>query len=137
MNQDLITGIDDIDHQNQALLDHLDILHDSMRRGQSRGALRDVLQFLESYVVEHFNRELTYMNRYRYPDMLQHKAEHETFQKDILAFKEKYTSLKAQGEITTFLGLDLVRKLQAWFDTHVSTVDRKMSVFLKEQMGTK
>jgi hemerythrin len=127
-------GIEEIDTQHQELLDRMDLLRDYMRRGQSRNAIRDTLKFLDAYVMEHFDTEVKYMQRYSYPGLLQHKAEHETFLKDLAAFKEKFTSLHTQGEITTFLSLDIVRRLNDWFTNHIATVDGKMGAFLKERM---
>ncbi len=134
MDPEVTIGIEEIDRQHQELLDRMELLRDYMRRGQSRDAIRDTLKFLESYVVEHFATEVRYMERYRYPDIREHRTEHETFLRDFTAFKEKFTSMQAQGESTTFLGLDIVRKLNAWFTDHIATIDTKMGRFLAEQM---
>jgi len=136
VDQELTIGIDEIDKQHQELLDRMELLRDYMRRGKSKDAIRDTLKFLESYAVEHFATEVKYMDQYRYPDILQHKAEHETFLRDLAAFKDKFFSLQAQGEITTFLGIDIVRKLNDWFNNHIATVDSKMGAFLAERMRT-
>jgi len=134
MGLEYVIGIEEIDKQHEGLLDRIDLLSDYMRRGQSRDAIRDTLKFLEAYVVEHFATEVKYMQRYSYPGLLQHKAEHESFIKDLTAFKEKFMSLQAQGEITTFLGLDFVRKLNDWFTNHIATVDKKMGEYLAERI---
>jgi hemerythrin len=134
VDQDLMIGIEEIDNQHQELLDRMDLLRDYLRRGQSRDAIRDTLKFLESYVVEHFETEVKYMQRYSYPGLLQHKAEHEVFLNDFSALKGKFASLMAQGEITTFLGVDIMRKLNDWFTNHIATVDAKMGAFLAEKM---
>lgn len=135
MDQELTIGIEEIDRQHEELLDRMDNLRDAMRRGQSNDVIRNTLKFLETYVVEHFDTEVKYMQRYNYTGILLHKAEHETFMKDFAALKEKFTSLQAQGESTTFLGVDIVRKLNDWFTKHIATVDNKMGVFLAERMA--
>jgi len=137
VDQDFIIGIEEIDKQHQELLDRMELLRDYMRRGQSRDAVRDTLKFLEAYVVEHFATEVKYMQRYNYPGILLHKKEHEIFLKDLTAFKEQFLSLQAQGDITTFLGLDIVRKLNVWFTNHISTIDRKLGDYLAEKMPPK
>ncbi len=134
MDQELIIGIEEIDAQHGQLLERMDLLRDYMRRGQSRDAIRDTLKFLEVYVAEHFAAEVRYMQRYSYPGLLQHKAEHEIFLKDFAALKDKFTTLQAQGESTTFLGVDIVRKLNDWFTNHIATVDAKMGRYLAEKM---
>jgi hemerythrin len=75
------------------------------------------------------------MQRYNYPAILLHKAEHEKFLKDFAAYKEEFTSQQAKGEITTFLVLDIVRKLNDWFANHILSVDTTMGAFLAEKMG--
>jgi hemerythrin len=75
------------------------------------------------------------MLRYVYPGLISHRREHEKFLKDLTAFKEKFTSLDAQGELTTFLGLDIVRKLNDWFTNHIFEVDKKMGAYLAEKMA--
>lgn len=137
MDQELAIGIEEIDRQHAELLDRMEHLRDAMRRGQSRDAIVGTLRFLEDYVVEHFATEVKYMLRYNYPGILLHKAEHETFLKDFAALKEKFTSLQAKGEITTFLGVDIVRKLNDWFTNHIATIDKKMGEFLAEKMPAK
>jgi hemerythrin len=126
-------GIEEIDKQHEELLDRVDYLRDAMRRGQSSDVIRSTLQFLEGYVVDHFDTEVKYMQRYNYPAILLHKAEHEKFLKDFAAFRDKFTVRRAQGESTTFLGIDIVRKLNDWFTEHISTVDMKMGAFLAEK----
>ena len=97
-------------------------------------AIIETLRFLDAYGVEHFATEVKYMLRHNYPGILLHKSEHETFLKDVNALKEKFTALQAQGEITTFLGVDIVRKLNEWFANHIAAVDKKMGAFLAEKM---
>ena len=137
MDQEFTIGIEEIDKQHQELLDRMELLRDYIRRGQSRDAIRDTLKFLEGYVVKHFDTEVKYMQRYNYPAILLHKAEHEKFLKDFAAGKEEFTSLHAKGEITTFLGITIVRKLNDWFTEHISTVDMKMGAFLAEKIQSK
>jgi hemerythrin-like metal-binding protein len=135
MDQSFILGIEDIDKQHQALFDQLDLLRDYVRRGQSRDAIRDTLKFLESYVIEHFAVETGYMNTYGYPDLQAHQEEHEAFLEDFAGFREKFSSLQTKGEMTTFLGLEIVRKLNAWLAEHIMTVDKKLGAFLLQKMS--
>ena len=133
MDQEHTIGIEEIDQQHEELLERMDYLRDAMRRGQSREIIQDTLRFLEKYVVEHFDTEVKYMQRRHYPGILLHKAEHEIFLKDFHAFKDKFTALQAKGEITTFLGVDIVRRLNDWFTNHIATVDKKMGDFLMKR----
>ena len=137
MDQELNIGVEEIDQQHAELLERMDVLRDYMRRGQSRDAIRDTLKFLDAYMVEHFATEVKYMQRYSYPAILLHKAEHETFLKDFAALKARYTEAHTQGDITPFLGIDIVRKLSSWFTNHIATDDRKLGEHLAEKMPPK
>ena len=130
-------GIEQIDRQHQEILDRMDLLRDAVRRGQGRSELHRTLRFLEDYAIEHFGTEERYMQRYSYPELLRHKAEHTKFLKDLADIREKCTSLEAKGEITTFLGLEIVRKLNDWFTSHIFDVDKKMGVYLSEKLDTR
>jgi hemerythrin-like metal-binding protein len=137
VDQEFAIGIEEIDVQHEELLDRMDYLRDAMRRGQGKDVIPTTLQFLEGYVVKHFDTEVKYMQRYNYPAILLHKAEHEKFLKEFAAYKEEFTSLHVKGEITTFLGLNIVRKLNDWFTEHISTVDMRMGAFLAEKIQSK
>ena len=126
-------GIEEIDRQHQELLDRMEVLREHVRRGQASTAVQQTLRFLQTYMADHFATEEKYMQRYNYPGILLHKAEHEMFLKDLDALKEKFIAQLEQGEITTFLGLDIVRKLGEWFSTHIATIDLKMGEFLAER----
>ena len=133
MDQDYTIGIEEIDRQHTELLERMELLRDYMRRGQGRGVIMDTLRFLESYAAEHFATEVKYMQRYHYPELLSHKAEHEVFVKDLAAIKEKFTAAHSQGDVTPFMIIEVVRKLNDWFTDHILTVDRKMGAFLAEK----
>jgi len=135
MEKECTTGIEEIDKQHRELLDRMEVLRDHVRRGQASTAVQQTLRFLQTYMADHFATEEKYMQRYNYPGILLHKAEHELFLKDFAALKEKFISQLAQGEITTFLGLDIVRKLSEWFSNHITTIDQKMGEFLAERVS--
>jgi hemerythrin len=135
MEEDFTIGIEQIDQQHRELLERMELLRDAMRRGKGREEVQRTLRFLEEYVVEHFSTEERYMLRHAYPGLLSHKAEHAKFLKDLTAFKEKFTAMESKGELTTFLGVDIVRKLNDWFTNHIFEVDKKMGSYLAEKMG--
>ncbi len=111
MEQDYSIGIEQIDLQHKELSERMELLRDAMRKGQSRDTIRATLRFLEGYAVEHSATEERYMLRYNYPGILLHKTEHATFLGDLGAPRDKFLSLEALGEFTTFPGLDIVRRV--------------------------
>ncbi len=134
MEQDFTIGIAEIDEQHRELLDRIDLLRDAIRRGKSRETIRTTLEFLQEYVADHFIAEERYMQRYTYPGLYAHRLEHQKFTKDLAAFRDTFVSLEAKGELTTFVGLDIVRRLNDWFTNHIFEVDKKMGAYLAEKM---
>ncbi len=133
-NQDLSIGIELLDSQHKELFQHISALRASLRAGTSRDALFKTLRFLEEYVVVHFDAEAHYMRRFDYPGIIEHEAEHEKFVKALADFKKELQALESRGEITSFLGIEIERKLSGWLADHIGNIDRKMGAFLAERL---
>ncbi len=134
MEQVLGIGIEQLDKQHEAFFEHMDLLQDALWRGHSRTAVQDTLRFLEDYAAVHFSAEERYMQRHAYPEFLAHRAEHGGFLRELEQFKGKLRSLESQGDFTTFLALDIVRKLNDWLENHINESDRRMGAYLAQKM---
>ncbi len=133
-SDDLSTGIERLDNEHKELFQHISALRAATRAGNAREALHNTLRFLEGYVKEHFDAEVEYMRRFEYPGILQHEAEHDQFIASLAEFKKELAELDSRGEITSFLGIEIERKLTAWLADHVGSTDRKMADFLAGKM---
>jgi hemerythrin len=133
-NQDLAIGIDLIDTQHEEIFHRIDELRSAIRAGRAREALFNTVAFLEEYIDEHFSVEERYMRQYDYPGILEHIKEHERFKEDFEGFKTRLAELEAAGEFTSFLEIEMERKLSAWFGEHITTIDKKLGVYLAERM---
>ena len=60
-------GIDSIHNQHKELFDYLDKLLTSIEEGKSNDEVIKTLDFLEEYVVKHFNEEEEIQNKTNYP----------------------------------------------------------------------
>ena len=60
-------GIDSIDNQHKELFNRLDQLLSSIDEGRSNDEVIKTLDFLEEYVVKHFNEEEEIQNKINYP----------------------------------------------------------------------
>ena len=70
------TGISIIDTQHKALFDAVNKLADSFKEGTSKSAVKDSMDFLVKYTVEHFQTEEKVMKDMGYPKLTSHMAEH-------------------------------------------------------------
>lgn len=129
-NQNLATGVEEIDNQHKELFNRVNMLFEACRQCKGREEVSKLVKFLEEYVVTHFGTEEKYMTRYGYPDYPSHKEQHTNFIKDFLELKKQF---EMQGE-TLSLTIKINKKIVDWLIQHIGKVDMKMGVFLKNKM---
>lgn len=118
------TNIKIIDEQHQGLVEILNSLYDSMLINNSSAELGELLEKLVNYTVIHFKSEEALLDKYDYPETVEHKAEHK-----YLANKaEKYLKDYKSGvlDITD----DVLYFLKDWLKKHIVHTDKKYSAFL-------
>ncbi len=116
-----------IDQQHRELFDHADKLLDAMRDGRASDELGRLLDFLGSYVVEHFGTEERLMAAGKYPATAEHKAQHAEF---VRRFQEDVETYRAKGA-TSVVVLDLRDMLRGWLVTYVCSADLQLATFLR------
>lgn len=118
------TGIPVIDTQHKTLFAAVNKLADSFKAGTSTSQVRESLDFLVRYTVEHFQTEEKHMQDMGYPKLTSHMAEHAQ-----LVDKAKVLQARmAEGkpvtvEVTTFLA--------DWLKHHINEVDMGYVEFAK------
>jgi len=121
----------DRDHQRLAmLLDHLaagfgDYGPESPRGQAAQQPLLDQLAVLADETREHFAREEALMRTADYPDLGEHRAEHEIMRAELI---ELTREIAARGDCR--LELDTLRALKAWFLGHLLDTDRRLAQHL-------
>jgi hemerythrin len=115
-----------IDRQHQELFARADQLLEAMQKGRAGEELAELLQFLKSYVQEHFGTEERLMVSKGYPAVVAHRAQHAEF---VRRFEEDLEAFTAKGA-TAMVVLDIKDLIRGWLVNHVSTVDVKLAGFL-------
>jgi hemerythrin len=130
-NKDYDLGIPTIDGQHKELFQWIDKLTLSMYEGKGKEELLNVIEFLSSFVEEHFSYEEELMSRTPYPDLLLHKQKHREF-------INYFTSLKyeiAKRGADNFLAIKVAKEILSWWEEHESQYDRKYVPFVKKIIG--
>ena len=125
-SDDLRVGHEEIDRQHESLFEIVNRLHDAMRAGTSRQEQGNILAFLRTYTVEHFEMEETLMRDTAYPDLDSHKALHDNLVQQVNDLEQKY----AAGSMT--LSIMVMHFLKDWLAHHISEVDRKLADHLRK-----
>ena len=118
-------GIDSIDSQHRELFNRLDQLLASIDDGRSNDEVIKTLDFLEEYVVKHFNEEEEIQNRINYPLL---NIQHEEFKGNLKEFRNIF---ETQGT-SILLAINIQEKLVSWFKNHIMNLDKDLGDFLIE-----
>ena len=123
----LLTGIDEIDGQHRELFARIGALLEASRSGRSREEVVRLLEFLGSYVVDHFAVEERIMEEAGYPRLGGHRAEHLQFMKELAILRHE---LKSEGPTKLFV-IRVGNRVTEWLREHIYRTDRILADWLK------
>lgn len=129
----LETGIELIDYQHKELFRRIDKLELAMYSGESSMELIYLIKYLESYVTEHFEAEEKLMLEVDYPDLFNHRKEHNEFR--ILA-QEIMSSCQDKGA-DTYLAINVDKQMRRWWENHILKQDMEYVSFIKTELPDK
>jgi hemerythrin-like metal-binding protein len=113
------TGIQKIDEQHIKFFSLINTLFDALQAEQNRKVVGAVLKELQEYVMHHFTTEESWMKLYNYPNLDDHKLEHEEAVKKVnklvLEYERDYQTVD----------IDLLKFLSEWLKNHILQVDMK------------
>ena len=128
--EELAIGNQRIDEQHRELLERFDTLLAACRRGEGRGELTRLLDFLDEYVVKHFGDEEQLQRESDFPDFQSHHLQHMGFTKRLVELKR---TIRAEGEVQVDHVLTTNKMLLDWLVQHISTRDREFGRYLQER----
>lgn len=114
----------EIDAQHKRLFEIFNNLVDAMYKGVGIRELGNALDELLEYSVLHFMTEEGYMEKYRYPELEQHRQAHREFRDRF------YRMHKEFHEGKPVLTADVIDYLRDWIKGHVLNVDQRYSAHL-------
>ena len=122
-------GITLLDDQHKELVKLANQLYTAcMSRDDSVNTVfKDTMRKMVEYVRFHFSAENELLERIGYPDREEHKRQHDSLIKDILA------AVKSFEEGNKFVPNSFVRTLKEWVFGHIAITDRLYAIFIQEQ----
>ncbi len=121
----LAIGIPEIDQQHQELFLRLERLLRGIVGGE-REEVGRLLEFLGTYVVNHFGAEERWMAKSGYPDYARHKAEHDQFMQDYLRMQVEFE----QKGPTVLVGMRVNNWVADWLRRHIADSDAALGRWL-------
>jgi hemerythrin len=118
-NDSFSVDIQKIDEQHKKFFSIINTLHDAIMHGKGEEVVGLILKELQQYVIFHFKSEESWMELYHYPDMANHKLEHQEGTKKVNKLVLEYE----RGQQT--VDIELLNFLSDWLQNHILQVDRK------------
>jgi hemerythrin len=128
-SSDFLVGNATIDRQHQELFKAFSTLIDACRQGHGKEKIEELLDFLEVYVVFHFNAEDELMSQYNYPGQESHRFAHAGFVQQVKELKAKFTADGANMELLVTTNEVVLR----WLIEHIRKTDAALGTFLRSQ----
>ena len=125
-----LVGIDQIDTQHKQLFDLTNKLYDACLLGDKE--LQEIFKTAMGHMVEyvhfHFSAEMEFLRKIKYPDIHNHKLQHDELIKNILSAANDFKEGK------TFVPNHFVRMLKDWIISHIAVYDKEYALYVKDQV---
>ena len=126
-DKSLETGNLLIDSQHKELIAAINSLLDACSQGKGREEVKKTIVFLKNYTDKHFGDEEVLQQKYKYPDIVNHKKLHQTFKDDVKKIGEEFDQTGTSIAITF-----KVNNIAAWFINHIKVHDKKVAAHIKD-----
>ncbi len=128
-------GVELIDEQHKELFKRLSefiqIVQSKSDWDERLDKVKETMEFMQEYVVFHFNDEEEYQKKINYPDIEIHKEAHRKFKEGI----NDYVKIFEQGGFTDEKIQEFSAKLMTWLIMHVGKMDQKIGEYVREKGG--
>ncbi len=111
--------IEEIDRQHQKLVKLFNALVAAGAQTANDASVSGVLTRMVDYIDYHFGTEETYMRRFNYPELRDHRQEHRAFIQKTFAFRNAYLNQEAT------LSAEVLRFLHDWIINHLQGTDTR------------
>lgn len=125
----MAVGVDAIDTQHRQLFEQINRLLEACNQGKGKESIDQIVNFLEKYVVNHFQAEQKLMQETHYPDYLKHKGLHEQFIESFGRLKEQ---IAKEGNTINIVILTN-RMVVGWLNDHILNVDKELGKYLNSR----
>jgi hemerythrin-like metal-binding protein len=119
--EELSVGNAVLDREHERLLGQVNILVNAIGAQNDPAVVQSVIEFLNTYITDHFSHEERYMMDNDYPDVEAHIALHREFTRQYDDLKQKILLHGSSEDIL----LDIENKLARWWVEHIGVEDKK------------
>ena len=121
---EMLIGVEFQDREHKKLVQMINDLYRAVKQGRTREKLGEILEGLALYTVEHFGNEEEAMDKYGYPDSVDHKAQHAALIENVHNFVTEFNAGDSE------IGPELMGFLRTWLADHILQTDKQMAKWL-------
>lgn len=126
--------VESIDEQHQELFKNLGefiklVQNKEVKWEDRLNKAKETLEFLQEYVIYHFDEEEKFQESIDYPDLKVHKEAHRKFKEGI----DEYVEMFTEGGFTEEKMQEFSARLMTWLIMHVGKMDQKIGEYVKEK----
>lgn len=127
-------GVETIDEQHKELFKNLGefiklVQNKEIKWEDRLNKAKETLEFLQGYVIFHFEDEEKYQESINYPDLEIHREAHKNFKAGI----DEYVEIFAEGGFTEDKMQEFSAKLMTWLIMHVGKMDQKIGEYVRSK----
>ncbi|MEW6720995.1 MAG: bacteriohemerythrin [Thermodesulfobacteriota bacterium] len=132
-NQNLSTGIVEIDEQHKELFRRINRLLAGVEENRDADEIRELFLFFDQYVFRHFGDEERYIDQLEmrgYGEAAGHRSQHQAFTRDFSAYRADLTG----GAGDALLIAEFRKFMTNWWTLHILKTDQGLGAFMKRDM---
>ena len=124
---DLTSGDPHIDNQHKELIKRINAIHLALDNQLTDDEIYRIIDFLNGYIMFHFDDEEKLMKKHAYPGAIYHKREHNKLTKDVKNYRKQ---LDEKGLSRAYLA-QMQAFLINWLINHIKKTDTLLASFLE------
>ena len=114
-------GVAPIDEQHRELFNAVERLSQTVKSENAAAAARKILDFLASYVTNHFAHEESLMEVCHYPHADEHRKLHNDFIQTFIKLRSKFDNDSENPRVIT----EVYHTAISWLVNHIKIVDKR------------
>lgn len=122
-NDSLSVGVRQFDEEHKNLVTFVNKLNHALQIGDTKNTMEEILRSLIKYTIIHFTHEEELMQTYDYPELAEHRKQHQELTAKVTEFHERLKSGKSS------FSLELMSFLRDWLINHIQGADKKYRDF--------
>lgn len=126
-NNKFSVGVKEIDDQHKKLFNLINDARESIKSGLSKDNISDCIRKLDDYACYHFQLEEKYMEDNNYPNLEEHKLQHQEFIRGIKNFKDNLNPEKLMS------AYNILEFLINWITFHILESDKEYAYYINNK----